>query len=172
MRASAPPNFETWGLSPPKALDGCPKHADVSWHRAGYIRSHFYYRHPCRRVHTKTTQQPYFGGAIFKKHASECTKANYSKSRTYFFWGSMPLGPLNRIALAHTAVLFLYVKCYEWYSGHFSETAVILLLSDVCFFLVVCFTLSIIPAAFYEYLVSCTLQCHPQMMPPKYGWTL
>ena len=41
MGASAPPNFETWGLSPPKALDGCTKHADVSWHRAGFIRCHF-----------------------------------------------------------------------------------------------------------------------------------
>ena len=40
MGVSAPPNFETWGLSPRKASDGCPMHADVSWHRAGFIRCH------------------------------------------------------------------------------------------------------------------------------------
>ena len=25
----------------PKASDGCPKHTDVSWHGAGFIRCHF-----------------------------------------------------------------------------------------------------------------------------------
>ena len=31
-----PPNFETWGLSPPKDSNRCPKHADVSWHGGIY----------------------------------------------------------------------------------------------------------------------------------------
>ena len=43
MGASAPPNFDTWGLSPPKASDGCLKHteSDVSWHRVEFICCHF-----------------------------------------------------------------------------------------------------------------------------------
>ena len=88
MGASAPPNFDTWGLSPPKVSDGCPKHTESG---------------TGRDLYTATLSQACLIHAS-KKHGSECTKADHPKSKTYFFWGSIPLGPLHRTALAHTAM--------------------------------------------------------------------
>ena len=93
---SAPTNFEIWGLSPPQSFGRV--YLNTQMYRAGFIRGHIITGvfDPCACTH-----EGYAWVKLQEKHASECTKTDHPKSKTYFFWGSIPL---NRTALAHTAV--------------------------------------------------------------------
>ena len=100
MGASVPLNFETWGLSPPKPSDGCPNHADVRWHRAGFIRCHFIKNvfDPCACTH-----EDY---ALVKLQEA-CLRVYQNRSpevQNLFLLGQYSSRPiaLNRTALAHT----------------------------------------------------------------------